>query len=347
MYGTGADQVLAFEVVTADGQFVTASPQSNPDLFWALCGGGGSTYGVVTSVTVKAHPDVPVTHSSQWSFWSVNSTLENFWQGFKSYMECFTTNADAETYSYFVILVDKNNKGHFQFKMTSFFAPNKTKDEVSTLLNPFLTRLDELGFKVNPNITTRPGFYQAWQDGFPLEIIKKNRVMSASRLWPRENFEDPELLQKTFDNIRQSCEKEYSLIGFNIKADARKSNDPDNGVNPAWRKNVFFAISSVNWPINATTAEIQATRRQFTYGDMQRWRDISPGAGTYLAEADRTEPNFQQAFYGSKYDKLLGIKRKYDPYQLFFAATTVGSEFWRIETANGLPHENGKLCRAE
>ncbi len=40
-YGLGADQILAIEVVTADGRFVTADPNNNTDLFWALRGGGG------------------------------------------------------------------------------------------------------------------------------------------------------------------------------------------------------------------------------------------------------------------------------------------------------------------
>jgi FAD/FMN-containing dehydrogenase len=53
LYGMGADQALAFEVVTADGRFVTADESSNSDLFWALRGGGGSTFGVVTSVIVR------------------------------------------------------------------------------------------------------------------------------------------------------------------------------------------------------------------------------------------------------------------------------------------------------
>jgi FAD/FMN-containing dehydrogenase len=49
IYGIAADSVLAMEVVTPDGRFVTASADTNPDLFWALRGGGGLTFGVVTS----------------------------------------------------------------------------------------------------------------------------------------------------------------------------------------------------------------------------------------------------------------------------------------------------------
>jgi len=39
-YGLGADQVLSLQVVTADGRFITADPETNEDLFYALRGGG-------------------------------------------------------------------------------------------------------------------------------------------------------------------------------------------------------------------------------------------------------------------------------------------------------------------
>lgn len=40
----GADSVVSLEVVISNGRFVTASADSNPDLFWALLGGGGSEF---------------------------------------------------------------------------------------------------------------------------------------------------------------------------------------------------------------------------------------------------------------------------------------------------------------
>jgi FAD/FMN-containing dehydrogenase len=54
-YGMACDNVIAFEVVTADGQVRRASADEHPDLFWALRGGGGN-FGVVTDFEYQLHP---------------------------------------------------------------------------------------------------------------------------------------------------------------------------------------------------------------------------------------------------------------------------------------------------
>jgi hypothetical protein len=69
-YGLGADNILEYKVVTADGNVTIANAVSNPDLFWAMRGGGGGTWGVVVEATMKAYP-LPKTLS--YFFW-MNTT---------------------------------------------------------------------------------------------------------------------------------------------------------------------------------------------------------------------------------------------------------------------------------
>lgn len=58
-HGLTIDNLLAVELVTAEGQQITASPTEHADLFWALRGGGGN-FGVATAFTYKAHPAGPL-----------------------------------------------------------------------------------------------------------------------------------------------------------------------------------------------------------------------------------------------------------------------------------------------
>lgn len=62
-YGLALDNVAAAEVVTADGQVVRASAEENPDLFWAIRGGGGNV-GIVTAFEFVAHPTTDVFHGT-------------------------------------------------------------------------------------------------------------------------------------------------------------------------------------------------------------------------------------------------------------------------------------------
>jgi len=55
--GLGVDNIVEVELVTAKGKVLVANSVNNTDLFWALRGGGGSVWGVITSITLKTHPN--------------------------------------------------------------------------------------------------------------------------------------------------------------------------------------------------------------------------------------------------------------------------------------------------
>ncbi|KAL5119218.1 hypothetical protein ACEQ8H_002929 [Pleosporales sp. CAS-2024a] len=341
LYGTGADNVLAFEVVTADGEFVVANSTSHTDLFWALRGGGGSTFGVTTSVTVKAHADVQVT-AARFGFSSAQTGVDTFWAAIRSYVDSWIANADAQTYTYWT-LTPAN--GTFAFAFSPFFAPNQSQAEATAVLQPWFNTLSELGVEFDANMTHFDKFYDAWRSSFPREIVSKPNVATASRLFPRANFATPEKRQELFEHIKTSSEKNRVQIHFNMQAKDPFHND--NAVNSHWRPMVSFSMQSVRWPLNSTNDEILRIRHNFQHVDAQSWRDISPGAGTYLAEGDRLEPDFGFAFWGDKYPRLLAMKQKLDPYDVFYATTGVGSEKWKVESVDGMPNENGKLCRVD
>lgn len=93
-YGLAADQTLEWEVITGTGDFVTASPTQNADLYWALSGGGGGTYGIVYSLTSKAHRDTPVSGASL-SFYRKGLSTDTYYAGLTAWHKNLPNVVDA------------------------------------------------------------------------------------------------------------------------------------------------------------------------------------------------------------------------------------------------------------
>ncbi|KAK1717919.1 FAD binding domain-containing protein [Colletotrichum lupini] len=346
LYGMAADNVLSFEVVTADGRFVTASESQNSDLFWAIRGGGGSTYGVVTSAVVKAQPKMNITTMTFAFSSGDNLTTDQFWTALRFYFDGFVEYAvDNANYGYFRI---QNLGTSFAFDMGPWWAPNMTKIELADLAAPLFAKWAAMGLVVEPVYTEYDNFYSAWQNSFPLEPWGSNAIRQASRLFPRANWEDETKLNATFEAIKSVSEEGGYIVAFNMMA-APKTGYPDNAVNPAWREAVMHCITAALWNPTANETVIKTASDKLTFDWMQRWRDVSPGAGAYMSESDYIEPDFTQAFWGTKYAKALELKKKYDPNDVFYAQNGVGSESWEMSEMimGNLPSQNSKLCRKQ
>lgn len=116
-----------------------------------LRGGGGSSIGVATSLTVKAYPKLPTT-TVTFKF-TVNDTPgpKYFWAAVPSYMDNFDRFIDADTYGYyyvgasaFMIGTDYCGGTDYYFRMQSFVAPNMTVAETKEILAPWFNTLDSL-----------------------------------------------------------------------------------------------------------------------------------------------------------------------------------------------------------
>ncbi len=76
-----------------------------------------------------------------------------------------------------------------------------------------------------------------------------------------------------------------------------------------------------------------------THTYVEALRKLAPDMGAYINEADPNEPNFSQAFWGDHYPRLLAIKRKYDPADVFWCTPCVGNERWVMQ--------GDELCRVD
>ncbi|KAJ7451951.1 FAD binding domain protein [Mycena latifolia] len=315
LYGLAADQTLEFEVITTEGEFLTASPTQNHDLYWALSGGGGGTYGIVWSVTIKAHKDVPATIATI-EFTSENLSPDTFWAGINAF--------HASTPSYTAVgafAVASYTTEYFQMNPLAF--PNLTSTAVAPLIQPLLSRLDSLGVTYTHSLTTHPGFLNA---SHSVAQLADYGVGSP-------------IVRRMTRVIREIIEDGGIAFDVALRPSLQVAGNPDNAVLPAWRDAERLFIPMLPWDDYASWDQVLQERDKVTWTFGEPLRRLAPDSGAYLNEADTSEPDWKTAFYGKNYARLLAIKDRYDPAQLLYGSTAVGGDRW-IET------KDGRLCPA-
>jgi hypothetical protein len=210
---------------------------------------------------------------------------KDFWEVVKTYFSLFPDHADRGIYSYWNIRA--NTDGNITFNMVPYFAPEHTVDEVNSLLSSVIAKADELGIELKPITTAFDNFYDAWVKGFPKEVIGLWYSQIGSRLFPRASFEDETKFEATWNAIKNQVNNASYIIGFNIAPTLEAGGYPYNSVNPAWRNTVMHAITGARWdPAIRDLDYINRVRADFTNNRVQKWRDVSPGAGCYLGEVN-------------------------------------------------------------
>ncbi|KAI0866916.1 putative 6-hydroxy-D-nicotine oxidase [Xylaria cubensis] len=348
LYGLGADQVLSIDIVLPNGRFITANATHHADVFWAVRGGGGSTFGVVTNMIVKVHPKM-VYSGLTFNITSGNDSLANvttkaFSAALESYWRRFPEYAAAKGhYGYSTVSPRFDGISGYTWQFHPWLAPGTTLIDFKKTIMPLLVEWQAVGFDVEPSFFEYDNFYQPWLSHFPTEFVANANLRQSSRLISAKNWEDAATLNQTITTLKDILNSTL-MIMYNIVG--KRQQGVDNAVNPTWREALFFVIVGTSWTDTSTPAEIEAANKAVTWNLGAKLRSISRGSGTYLNEADVAEPNFQQAFYGTNYDRLLAIKKSVDPWDTFWAPTAVGSENWYITNQQSwLPGQDGHLCR--
>lgn len=333
-YGLAADQVIALTAVTADGRIVEMHEGLNADLFWAFRGGGGGTsilsslqcwssiddhtgtFGIITSVTVKAFPTIS-RGSSDIRFSTtpprgsnVSISTDTFWAGMKTYWDFATTICDAGGLGYSFIYPEASTTG-LTFTV-SISVPNQTVAQHRAWIRPLLEELNRQGISV-PIQGLEVKRNEAWEHDFyppgtshPLSRTKRalgettGHTLIASHFFTRTSFH-PTNLPATHEAIRHAVMNgSYTFHGMNYAPLSNLSGleDGDNAVNPAFRTTVLHAQlyeSNAHWDGKApviTHAALTASHNRLQ-GHMQGWRDVDPGSGSYINEGVSQTSSFQ------------------------------------------------------
>ncbi|CAE6438450.1 unnamed protein product [Rhizoctonia solani] len=307
--GLGADRVVEFKLVTPDGRHRTANACQNTDLFWALRGGGGGTFGVVLEATSEVVPNPVSTVSFSWS---LNPSADNL----KSFMTILVENA---------VRWSQEGWGGYVYTPAGIIAnPLLNATQAAHSLKPitdfFKNATDGAGGGAGSGAQGQWAKYSSFLPLFTAIVSgsgipnPKNRAI-ASRLIPKSLFNTANtsnLVDAALETITRSSGAASFYFATPFSYDVKKTQQGESSVTPAWRDAVWHALVDVEWPWDGGVNQAKATYKKASYA-MDPLRKLTPGGGAYQNEADVYEPDFTRSFWGFNYARLLGIKQKYDP----------------------------------
>jgi FAD/FMN-containing dehydrogenase len=350
-YGTAAGNMLEAEVVTASGEIVTTSATQHPDLFWALRGGGGGTFGVVSRLTLRTYPAPQtlgrvagtITAGSDADFRRLLGRLalvlpalcDDHWG---EHVAFASTNV-AEFGLYGADLPDEQLQALWAPFLDWVTAqPDAYRCDVSVLTMPFALWDHEARSQLAPDSIChddRPGAPPGrfWSAGNQFEVSWYLHAYQSHWL-PRRLLDTPDALADTLfrasrpGGLRLDFNK--ALSGAAASALAR---DRATAINPAVFEAAALATCA-SWeqyaypgvPGHEPDPELARAGRQFVTEVMDIIRAAAPDAGSYVNETDYHQPDWQRSLWGDNYPRLLEIKRTYDPGDLFRVHHGVGSE---------------------
>lgn len=323
IYGMGADNILSFDAITASGEYVTANAEQNPDLFWALKGGGPSTFAVVTSLTVKTFPEVPVAGT----ILNINSTHTNdtevFNEGFRIFHNLSNHYVDNGMFVYFELSLGR-------LHIAPFVAPKMDEAQLKAVLKPLFDQLDAAKIPYDAYTRAFPTFFEFYIDMFEDEQPNQNSVVGG-RLFTKKDIETNG--NAVADAILFASAPTANDFGFSVGHIVNPGYGTpvvDNAIHPKWRNGSSFVITNVimtgneSWEVKKEKEHVQTN----IVG--KAFRDAGPDGAAYVNEGDLYEPNWQDAYWGSNYPKLLELRKKWDPAGVFYTQTTPGTEDWSV-----------------
>jgi len=366
-FGTAAANLLEAEVVTADGTVRVVNAFQDPDLFWALKGGGGGTFGVVTRFTLRTHPlpdylglvSAVITAASDAAYRALVGQMISFYRE-SLFNPHWGEQIDFGTGNGNQITIFMLFQGLTQAQAEQTWAP--LFDWVTARPADYTLTGAEAGSQ--PGFLAVPGqdFWNvAWYEQFLPELIPALVVPDPlpgapedyyhwsintgevgwflntfQSTWLSQQLLEPEnqpalvdalVNASQFWSVQLACNK--GLAGGAADAIRRTA---DTSMNPAVLDSFALAIAtskqqSVYPGITGHEPDLTQGRQQaeLVTAAMAPLRAFRERPASYFNETDYFEADWQTAFWGDNYARLLQVKERYDPDGLFFVHHGVGT----------------------
>ena len=298
VYGLGADRVMQYKIVTPDGKLRIANACQNQDLFWALRGGGGGTFGVVlesihkveeTSNPTVANITFPALSTNYLPFVEriINSTAQWAQEGWGGNI----------------------NPGSF-VTVTPLLSLTQATKSLKSIIDFAYSRG---GTAVLESLTYHD-FYNKFVRPFPPPIGTQHVL--STRLIPTTMFKTSAGRAKMLSFLHYHAEQDSYAYIMPVGPVLFPHVTSSTSYTPAWLNSVWLlGLHPPQWTWNSTVAQkrevVEATR-----SIDKSLEELTPGSGTHSVEADPFTRDWRRAFWGENYEPLVQVKRKYDPDRL-------------------------------
>lgn len=358
-FGTVAAGLLEAEIVTADGRVRVANAHRHPDLFWALKGGGGGSWGVVTRVTLRTH-DLP--DSFCYATGEVKASSDDAFRRLIAQVVDFYSENLFNPHWGEQIRIRPDNTIEL-----SMIGPGLDGDQAKRVWQPFFDWVkssDDLSASdLRASAITRPPrhywdvIYRESKGNHGM-IRDLRPAAPSSRAWWEGDQDQVGALLHGYDSLWLPAsllkKNQRSRLAETLYAASRHHKLElhfNKGIAGAPAEAVAATRNTATNPtvVDAFVLVIVADGERAAYPGMSRppvdvaaarlrklaidraaaeLRKIAPGAGSYVSESNYFNASWQEAYWGTNYPRLRAIKRKYDPDGLFFVHHGVGSEEW-------------------
>ena len=345
-FGTGAANLIEAEVVTADGRIRTVNRWRHPDLFFALRGGGGGTFGVVTRLTLRTHP-LPALAGAVHLV--IRATSEAAWQQLAEHMVDFyadhlfnPTWGEQIRFGRSRLTIDMICHDLSKEQIAATWAPfidwarQRPKDfefvgDPSFIALPARSLWDPAVLRQVPGAVLedgRPGaspnnIYWTGNRGEAAQVLHAYQsAWLPNRLLERPHRHALALVMAAAGqqwDITWHCNK--GLGGGSpeaIRATLETATNPE--VVDSFALVICAAEEQPAYPgIPGHEPKVEEGRREAAgvTRAMAEIYKLAPNAGAYVSESNYFQRDFKRAYWGSNYSRLAAIKRRYDPSWLF------------------------------